>query len=866
MRSALERHDSILRAAIDGHGGYVFSTGGDGFGVAFPRAGDAIEAAVEAQTALAAESWPEGTRIRVRGLHTGEVAERGGDYFGTAVNQAARLMTVGHGGQVLVSAVTAGLVGGEVKVVDLGEHRLRDLSGATRVFQVHADGLRVKFPRLRTVDAAPGNLPVRSTKFVGRDAEVAELVDLVRANRLMTLTGVGGVGKTRLAVQVAAELVTEFPDGVWLVELAPVSEPGAVADAAATTLGITPQAGFTVAEAVARGLSGRQLLVVDNCEHVLGAAAELVEAILARTTNVAVLATSREGLRVAAEHLWPVPSLDTRAGVGSAGEELFVERARAVGPGFALATDDDAAAVEEGCRRLDGIALAIELAAARMVSMSPQEVRDRLGDRFRLLSGSRRGLERHQTLRHAVGWSYELLGDDERAELMRCAVFAGGFDLAAALAVSGGLDEYAMLDVLDSLVRKSLVIVERSGGHVRYGMLETIRQFAEDQLGAAGTTTEIRERHARYYADKAVACSDVWDGPRQRDALDWLDIEYANLRAAFRWAVDRADLATAAAIATYTSVLGQPLGRFESVGWAEEILSAATAAELGRLPRLYDAASLCAFTGRPEVALRYIQVAVALQEDPHYDPFEPGWAGWYEFAIYLVSGRIDRCLDKCASMVVQPGFSHVLGLCGQLAGLQIVGRVEEAQAIADEAVATARTYGNPYFVSMALAAYGRAFIQTDPVRALNVLRDGLVHAQENRLGFMEATMACDAAGLEAVHGDRERALSLFDATIDAYHRAGNIDGLTHMMGNLAVFFDRSARPDVAATVYGIGANRPSLQRVIDLPGSVEHLRSALGDAAFAECAAIGAAMDLSAAVSYAHHQIHLARRERDATP
>ena len=337
-----------------------------------------------------------------------------------------------------------------------------------------------------------------------------DLIGLVRAHRLVTLTGVGGVGKTRLAVQVAAELVSEFPDGVWLVELAPIGDPAAVADAAATALGIVPRAGLSVIESVAEALSGRRLLVVlDNCEHVLDAAAELVEVLLAHTTSVQVIATSREGLRVGAEHLWSVPSLDVRAGAGSAAVELFVERAQAVVAGFTLDNEDDRTAVTEICRRLDGIPLAIELAAARMVSMSPQDVRDRLGDRFRLLSGSRRGLGRHQTLHQTVAWSYDLLDDDARSVLDRCSVFADGFDLAAAVAVAGGggdgldeLDLLDLLDLLDSLVRKSLVTVERAGGHARYGMLETIRQFAEDQLAATGTITEVRDRHARYFADR----------------------------------------------------------------------------------------------------------------------------------------------------------------------------------------------------------------------------------------------------------------------------------------------------------------------------------------------------------------------------
>ena len=447
------------------------------------------------------------------------------------------------------------------------------------VFQV-GEG---SFPGLRSLDRLPGNLPGQATSFVGRQAEVADLVGVVGAHRLVTLTGAGGVGKTRLALQVGAELAGAFGEGVWLVELAPVGDPAAVADAVATALGVTPRAGSGVADSVAVALSGRHMLVVvDNCEHVLEAAAEVVEKILAGTTAVKVLATSREGLRVAGEQVWPVPSLEVAAGVGSAAVELFVARARAVAPGFGLADPDDAAAVIDMCRRLDGMALAIELAAARMVSMSPQDVRDRLDDRFRLLSGPRRGLGRHQTLRQAVGWSYDLLDADERTVLNHVSVFAGGFDLAAAAAVLGqdSSDEYALLDVVDSLVRRSLVIVGRAGGHARYGQLETIRQFAQEQLAATGTIGEIRDRHARYFAELAVAHWGMWDGPDQLVALDWVEVELANLRAGFRWAADQHDLAAAAAIAAHSAMLGEALQRVEAVGWAEEILEAAQAAEL----------------------------------------------------------------------------------------------------------------------------------------------------------------------------------------------------------------------------------------------------------------------------------------------
>ena len=418
----------------------------------------------------------------------------------------------------------------------------------------------------------------------------------------------GGVGKTRLALEVAARLADEFPDGVWFFELAAVTDPAAVPDAVAAVLGITQQPGKSVSESVAAALEGRvRLLVFDNCEHVLDAAADLVEAILAHSATVKILATSREGLGVADEQLWPVPSLDVGAGIDSAAVNLFVERARSVAPRFSLASADEAAAVVEICRRLDGIPLAIELAASRMASMTASEVRDRLDQRFRLLVGSRRGLERHHTLRHAVAWSYDLLDDAEKALLERCSVFAGGFDLQSACAVAGfdDADDYAILDLLDALVRKSLLVADRSSGRTRFSMLETIRQFAEEQLVARGEATEVRAAHARYFAGREADILALWDSPRQREAYDWFTVELANLRTAFRWAADHGDLDVAATIATYAAFLGVVVENYEPIAWAEELIEPARAVDHPRLAFLYVMASQCCTTGRIEAAVGY---------------------------------------------------------------------------------------------------------------------------------------------------------------------------------------------------------------------------------------------------------------------
>ncbi len=404
---------------------------------------------------------------------------------------------------------------------------------------------------------SPGNLRPQTTSFIGRESEVAELQAAVKTHRLVTLTGVGGVGKTRLALEVAARLADEFPDGVWFFDLAAVADPAAVPDAVAAMLGIVQQPGKSVDESVASALEDRlRLLVFDNCEHVVDSVADLVETILAASATVTILATSREGLGAGEEQLWRVPSLDVNSGTESAAASLFVDRAQSVVSDFSLAQPGEADAVVEICRRLDGIPLAIELAASRMASMTASEVRDRLDQRFRLLVGSRRGLSRHQTLRHAVSWSYDLLGDAEKALLARCSVFAGGFDLESACAVAGFsnseavIDEYEILDLLDALVRKSLLVADRSTGRTRFSMLETIRQFAEEQLVARGEAETIRRAHARYFMVREADIMALWDSPRPRDAYAWFAAELANLRTAFRWAADQGDLDVAATIAT----------------------------------------------------------------------------------------------------------------------------------------------------------------------------------------------------------------------------------------------------------------------------------------------------------------------------
>jgi predicted ATPase len=623
-----------------------------------------------------------------------------------------------------------------------------------------------------------------------------------------------------------------------------------------------------VAESIADALAGRiRLLVLDNCEHVLDAAADLVEAIFARSPTVKVLATSREGLRVPAEHLWPVPSLGVREGVDSTAVALFVERARAVVPGFAL--DGNADAVVEICRRLDGIALAIELAAARMVSMSPADVRDRLDDRFRLLSGGRRGLERHQTLRHAVQWSYDLLTDDERALLNRCSVFAGGFSLEAAVEVCGGdtRDEYTVLELLDSLVRKSLVVVDRSGGTTRYSLLETIRQFAEDQLAASGTGDEIRDRHALYFATASHAMREVWASPKQLVAHAWLDVELANLRAAFRWAVETDDLDAAATIAISAVIEGAWAQRLEPIAWAEELLLDARAQRLRQVRGLYMAASACWWLGRPEDGIKYGEAGFALLDRPGCDPTPYGLDYMFLGGAHMFAGQLDKTIELCATSVKLAADPTAMDRAAIVWSMAAMGRFDEAMANADEVVAVTEARGVPHAITFAYDAWGKAFAAADPRRTLTAKRRSQLVARENHVRILEAVTMRELAGLEALHGDQQTGLASFDETIDSFHQSGDMVNLACTFGWLAVFFERIDRHAAAAILYGVSSRDAfAMASIPPLPGLDDHLRDVLGAVAFDEMAREGAAMDRSQAVVYAHAEIQHVREDLSESP
>ena len=553
--SARARHHAILREAIECYQGYVFQIIGDAFCAAFHTAGDALRAAAKSQVDLFSESWGDAP-VKVRmGIHTGKAeAQSTGEYYGyLAMSRVQRLMSAGHGGQVLISAASQELlledVPENISLRDLGERRLKDLIRPEHVYQLVLPGLPVDFPPLKTLDFYRHNLPVQLTSFIGREKEMEEIKQFVLAHRLITLTGIGGTGKTRLSLQVAADVLHQFPQGVWFIDLAPLTDPELIPETILSSLGIPQQPGLTGLQQLNDYLKNKRLLLIlDNCEHLIRACAGIVNAILSNSTELTVIATSREALGVPGELIWHVPSLSmpdvnqirsVEALSQYEAVQLFIERAILAQPQFEV-TNENAPAVAQICFRLDGIPLAIELAAARVRALGVDQIQKRLDDRFRLLTGgSRTALDRHQTLRAALDWSYNLLSDDEKLLLYRLSIFTGGWTLEAAEEVGAGKNDIASYDVVDLLTRlvdKSLVVLDGS----RYNMLETTRQYAFEKLAESGELEWIQSSHLNFFMKLAEEAETGLYGSEQAYYLEQLETEQGNLRAALKWGLGSA--------------------------------------------------------------------------------------------------------------------------------------------------------------------------------------------------------------------------------------------------------------------------------------------------------------------------------------
>ncbi|HSL47443.1 MAG TPA: tetratricopeptide repeat protein [Candidatus Deferrimicrobiaceae bacterium] len=849
MRQALVRHDLVVQTHVECHGGVFVRPRGEGdsrFAV-FVLATDAVASACALQQALGSQPWETPIPLRVRmALHTGEAGLREGDYYGPAVNRCARLRTVAHGGQVLLSQATAHLVRDALpdgaRLRDLGEHRLKDLARPERIHELVAPGVATDFPPLRAPGGRSQALPLPPTPFIGREKEIAAARALLWRDevRLVTFVGVGGTGKTRLALQVALERGDAFEDGVLFVPLAPIADPALVAAAVAESLGsldVRENRGQSLLDSLKEALHGKQMLVVlDNFEHVI-AAAPVVGDLLAAAPRIKILVTSREPLHVRGEHEFPVPPLalpNRTPGppLGDLGHyeavRLFVERATAVKPDFAL-TNETAPAVAEICQRLDGLPLAIELAAVRIKVLSPQAMLARLSNRLKLLTGGARDLPaRQQTLRNTIEWSHSLLTENEKRLFRRLPVFVGGCTLDAAEAVCNVGGELEIVDLMASLVDKNLVRLAERDGHPRLGMLETIREYALEQMAASGEAAVVRQAHADYFVRVAEEAERHLNGPQETET-EWLvrlEAAHGDFRAALAWHRERGDIEAglrfAGALQRFWFVRGY---LSEGRAWLGSLLTAGgTPASASRAKATYGACQLAWAHGDFPQATVLGQEALALTRaigDRGGMAVSLMLLGVVAWTLNLDYERSKPLLEESLALFREVDDrwypSNVLTNLGLVAERQ--GDYARAQALIEEALAGAREWGNRRAIAFSLMGLGIvALSQGAYDRATTALQESVILLRETGhklfLFYCLSLLVRTAAGRSQLE------------------RAARLLGAMQALGDT-----------INAPMAGAYAE--------DLRNAVTAVLAGLGEEAFGRAFAEGRAMPLEPAFAYA---------------
>lgn len=810
MGLALRRHDAIVRTTVAPHRGHVFKTIGDAFCIAFLDASDAAHAALDVQVALAAEDFSAIGGLAVRmAIHAGVVERRDDDYFGQPLNRVARLLGIGHGGQILITPAAVELARDRLRpdahLDDLGPHRLRDIVTPERVMQLRVPTMRPRHPELRSLGRGLTNLPLQITSFVGREADVAAVLERVDASRSVTLVGPGGVGKTRLSIAVGRALLESYPDGVWFVDLAPLTESEFVAAAVAATLDIRVAATSNATDELVNALAGKRVvLILDNCEHVIETGVALARELLWRCAGLRIIATSREPLSVPGEFVYrletlAVPGLHITSAAKArtfGAVELFVDRARAIDAGFVL-TDANVGSVVEIVRRLDGIALAIELAAPRIAVLSTVQLAARLDERFRLLTkGVRGALPRQQTLHALIAWSFELLSPRERTIFRRVAIFAGGFTLDAATVVASdaAYDEWELLDALAALQAKSLVVADRTSEDARYRLLESTRAFALEKLAESEEREAIARKHALFFAASLVEMSVLWETMDERAWQDAVTTELDNVRAALAWTIGESRDAELGM--RVLAALHQPLrvfGHEEAMRWytpARELARTHPDRGLGAMMLLRYAA-LSSYGAIP-IADRIAIASEAIAAGEESGDRLVTARAQHVIAILLRdAGRLDESramLDAAWNIARErDDRGHLASLAGDRAIVEFeCGANARARELIDECVRLAPAGSVVSASALALRA-DIDFIEGRFADARSAARVARVAFEEQRVPFREAVVRCNEAAYALAAGETAEARASLEHALETLERFGNTTWLTIALEHIALY-------------------------------------------------------------------------------